>query len=77
MTPDERLDAAAGRFADLIHEAISVRVKLALALERDRHDAEIAELRDEINTVAEGVAEVARLTTQHVRDNAAHSVRVP
>ena len=53
MTADERLAASAERFADVVHEAIATRVRYALALEQDRRDAEIAELRDEILTHAQ------------------------
>lgn len=46
------LEETAERFADALFEAISVRVRTAIVLERERTDAELAELRDEILTLA-------------------------
>lgn len=58
MTPDERTEAAARKWADAVNEAIEARVQLALALERDRQDAAIGELRAELDTAREQLREL-------------------
>lgn len=47
------------------------QVRRALALERDRHDAEIAELREDVAGLGVTVARLAAL----LQDEAAHSVK--
>jgi len=42
---DRDLEHAAERFADTVHEAVVLRVREAMALEHDRYNAELAELR--------------------------------
>ena len=63
----DRLEAAAARWADTVAEAIAVRVELAVALERDRHDAELAEIREQLASLGMIVARYA------VRDAAAYA----
>lgn len=52
VTTDRGLERAAERFADTMHEAIAARVKWALAAERERMDADLAELRDELHELS-------------------------
>jgi hypothetical protein len=65
---------ALGRLADAIAAESGERARRALMLERDRTDAELAELRDEI---AELGGRVLRLENAlgALSDNAHHSVR--
>ena len=63
---------------DTLRDTITTRVQSALALERDRHDEAIAELRDEIVTLANRLAGLERVT-DHDRGRflkELHSVRV-
>ncbi len=46
------LERAAERFADAVSETVTRQVERAWSLERERIDAELAELRDEIASVA-------------------------
>jgi len=64
---DRDLERAAERFADTMNEAIAVRVQMALSLERDRMNAELAELRERV-----------MLLERHAiaREYGPHSVRV-
>ena len=70
VNPADRLEAAAERFADTLNEAIVVRVQAALALERDRHDAELAELRGRVQYLEDYARGSA------LREAQLHSVRV-
>ncbi len=52
MSADARLERAAERFADTVANAIAVQVERAWQLERERMNAELAELRDEVHHYA-------------------------
>lgn len=64
MTPGERLEAAAERFAESVAASIAAQVERAVALERDRYEARISKLERQM-------ANVTWLITDQ-----AHSVRV-
>jgi hypothetical protein len=67
------LERSAERFADAVHENVTVQVKLAWALERDRLYAELAELRDEILSQSRRIAYMENAGPW----NELHSVKVP
>lgn len=76
------LARALDRYSDAIMEYVSLRVQQALALERDKHDEAIAELRDELLKVAQQVSDMRaaysrHLSSFHPGDPAQHSVKVP
>jgi hypothetical protein len=48
MEPTERMELAAQKFADRLHDAIAQQVQRALELERDRFDAELLELNNRV-----------------------------
>ena len=73
MTPDERLERAAERFAESVDEAVRVRVQVAWSLERDRLYAEIAELRDEVHLLSRHFG--SHMTWHET--TSAYSVKVP
>lgn len=75
MPADNGLTAAFSRLADAIASRAEARAALALALERDRHDAELAELREDVAALGIRVAALEReLTGAGAREH--HSVRV-
>lgn len=63
MNADERLEKAAERFADNVAHIIADQVHRSVALERDRVDAGLAELRDEIAAVASQLRPAYSVTT--------------
>lgn len=74
----ERMERTAQRFADSLHENIEARVQLALALERDRFEAELALVREQVADAHRRIdAQRALLAAfqMHLTDNAQHSVR--
>lgn len=91
MTPDARLAHAAERFADTVAEAIAAQVERAVALERDRHDAALAELRhslrpmlrlshieairDELAAMAERQTALTATVAALMAGNSEHSVK--
>jgi predicted ATPase len=70
----DQLERAAERFADTVHEYVTAKVREAGALERDRHDAELAELRERVNGLASMVA-AHRIAL--IESGMLHSVKVP
>lgn len=80
VTPDERLEAAARKWADTVNAAIETRVQLALALERERHDADIDSLTrrvDNLTAEIDGLRAAYRNLDSWLIDGAArHSVRM-
>jgi hypothetical protein len=84
VTADRDLERSIERLTEAMSEYAFARVKQALALERDRMDAEVAELRDEVLTLGRQSERLAKLYAEHYRhwhepaeiDAMLHSVKV-
>lgn len=74
MAPDDRLEAAAERFADTVHRVIAERVRVSVELERDRYDAELGELRERVRMLEGYVGTLQDAVLSHERERL-HSVR--